>query len=67
MGIVLFLDVKIQDKFNLWFRNFSLMNKNNFVHNLEWESSLFSFESNDAVFVTGRFFTWAQYLVDKYF
>ena len=31
MGIVLFLDVKIQDKFNIWFRNFSHLNKNNFV------------------------------------
>ena len=67
MGIALFLNVRIQQKFEISFRNFSPNNKSNFVDNLEWESSLFSFETNDAVLETGRFFAWAQYLVDKYF
>jgi hypothetical protein len=56
------------EKVNIYFRDFSINNKNVFMDNLERECLLFDFELNrDINYNTGKFINWSIMLVERYF
>ena len=70
MGVLLCIEYKnksSQNKVEIKYRNFSLVNKNVFLTQLEWECGLLVLAGNDITCETVKFINWMIYLVDKYF